>query len=81
MTAANTYSTPYCCARATKTTATAPVAPDIIPGRPPKIDVTKPIINAAYNPVRGDKPAMSANATASGIKAMATVKPERISVL
>ena len=31
----------------TKITATAPVAPEIIPGLPPKIEVTKANINAA----------------------------------
>lgn len=40
-----------------------------------------PIIKAAYKPVKGGKPAIIAKATASGIKAIATVKPERTSVL
>ena len=30
-----------------KTTAIAPVAPEIIPGRPPKIEVTIPMMKAA----------------------------------
>jgi hypothetical protein len=59
----------------------APVAPDIIPGLPPNIDVMNPIMKAAYNPVKGDNPAIKAKATASGIKAIATVNPDRISVL
>ena len=75
------YSTPWVFANVTKTIATAPVAPDIIPGLPPKMEVTIPIMNAAYKPVNGDSPAMSAKAIASGTKAKATVNPERISVL
>jgi hypothetical protein len=63
------------------TTAIAPVAPEIMPGLPPKIEVTKPIVNAAYSPVRGESPAIRAKATASGINASATVRPERISFL
>lgn len=77
-TVAKMYSTPCVFARETMTTAIAPVAPEIIPGRPPKIDVTSPIVNAAYKPVNGERPAISANATASGISASATVRPERI---
>ncbi len=65
----------------TKITATAPVAPDIIPGRPPKIAVTSAKIKAAYNPVSGENPGISAKAIASGTKASATVKPDKISVL
>jgi hypothetical protein len=44
------------------------------------MEVTNPITKAAYKPVRGDKPAIKAKATASGIKARATVKPESTSV-
>ena len=65
----------------TKTTATAPVAPEIIPGLPPSIAVTNPMTKAAYSPVKGDRPASNAKATASGTSASATVSPERISVL
>jgi hypothetical protein len=57
----------------------APVAPEIIPGRPPNIEVTSPIIKAPYKPTIGDIPATKAKATASGTKAKATVNPERIS--
>ena len=63
------------------TTAVAPVAPEIIPGLPPKRAVTIPIIKAPYNPTIGDKPATKANATASGTNAIATVKPDKISSL
>ncbi len=63
------------------TTAMAPVAPEIIPGLPPKMAVTIPIIKAAYKPVSGDNPAISAKATASGTRAIATVSPDKTSVL
>ena len=35
--------------------------------------------NAEYKPMTGDTPATKANATASGTKASATVRPERVS--
>ena len=57
----------------------APVAPEIIPGLPPKSAVTIPIINAPYKPTNGSIPATKAKATASGTSARATVNPERIS--
>ena len=75
------YSTPWVLARATSTTATAPVAPEIMPGRPPSTDVTRPIMKAAYRPTSGGTPAIREKATASGIRARATVRPERISFL
>ena len=46
-TVANKYSTPCEETKATITTANAPVAPEIIPGRPPIKAVIKPTINAA----------------------------------
>jgi hypothetical protein len=52
-----------------------------MPGRPPKIEVISPIQKAAYKPVSGDNPAINANAIASGIRAKATVNPDKISVL
>jgi len=55
--------------------------PLIIPGRPPKIEVIKPIINAAYKPTNGSTPATNAKATASGTNANATVIPLKISFL
>ena len=63
----------------TITTANAPVAPEIIPGLPPKIAVIKPTIKAAYKPTKGSTPATKAKATASGTSAKATVIPERTS--
>ena len=80
-TVANKYSTPCSATSATITTASAPVAPEIIPGRPPKTAVTKPTRKAAYNPTKGCTPATNANATASGTRAKATVSPDKSSVL
>ena len=79
-TVAKMYSGPWDNASDAMTTATAPVAPLIMPGRPPSTLATSPTMNAAYKPVKGLSPAMSAKATASGIRAMATVKPLRISL-
>ena len=59
----------------------APVAPEIIPGLPPNMEVINPIVNAAYNPVNGDNPAINEKATASGTSASATVSPDKISFL
>ena len=61
------------------TTAKAPVAPEIIPGLPPKMEVTKPIIKAPYKPTIGEIPATKAKATASGTRAKATVRPDKTS--
>ena len=63
------------------TTANAPVAPDIIPGRPPITAVIKPTKKAAYSPDKGATPATKAKAIASGTKAKATVRPAKISIL
>ena len=79
MTVAKMYSGPCVTTSAAITTATAPVAPEIMPGRPPMTLATRPTTNAAYKPVRGLRPAIKANATASGMRAMATVNPLRIS--
>ena len=46
-TVANKYSIPCSTTKATITTASAPVAPEIIPGLPPKIEVISDTINAA----------------------------------
>ena len=63
------------------TTASAPVAPEIIPGLPPNTAVSSHTINAACNHTIGLTPATNDNAMASGTSAKATVSPERISVL
>ncbi len=75
MTVAKMYSGPSTAASDAMTTAMAPVAPLIMPGRPPKTLATNPTTKAAYKPVSGLNPAIKAKATASGIKAMATVNP------
>ena len=62
-----------------KIIATAPVAPEIIPGRPPKMEVMSPIINAAYSPNVGSTWATNEKAIASGTKAKDTVSPDKIS--
>src|SRR5699024_11392209 len=53
----------------------APVAPEIIPGRPPTKALTVAIQNAAYSPTLGSTPAIIENANASGIRASATTIP------
>ena len=81
MTVGNRYSTPCMATSPTTTTAIAPVAPEIIPGRPPNKAVISPIKNAEYKPMIGDTPATKAKAIASGTSAKATVIPERTSSL
>ena len=80
-TVANKYSTPWSATSATITTASAPVAPEIIPGRPPMHAVIKPTIKAVYKPTKGSTPATKAKATASGTSASATVRPDNKSFL
>ena len=46
----------------TMTTASAPVAPKIMPGLPPNKAVTNPAMRAAYSPTSGATPATEANA-------------------
>ena len=74
-TVANRYSTPWVTTSATITTASAPVAPEIMPGRPPKAAVMRPMMNAAYRPTSGCTCATKAKAMASGTSASATVRP------
>ena len=59
--------------------AIAPVAPQIIPGRPPNAAVMKPTNTADQSPTIGLTPAMNEKAIASGTRRSATVTPERIS--
>ena len=65
----------------TNITATAPAAPEINPGLPPKIAVIKPIINAPESAINGSICATKANATTSGIIAKETVIPANTSSL
>lgn len=61
--------------------AIAPVAAEIIPGRPPIKDMITAIQNEAYSPTIGSTPAIIENAIASGIRASATTIPAKISPL
>lgn len=61
--------------------AIAPVAAEIRPGRPPTKAVTTAIMNEAYSPTFGSTPAMIEKAIASGISAKATRIPANMSVL
>jgi hypothetical protein len=57
------------------TSAIAPVAAEIMPGRPPVKAITVAIQNEAYSPTFGSTPAMMEKAIASGINASATTRP------
>src|SRR5699024_3093620 len=63
------------------TKAIAPVAAEIIPGRPPTKAMMTAIQKEAYKPTIGSTPARMEKAIASGIKAKATTVPARISAL
>ncbi len=75
MPAARRYSTPCSSTRLTTTSAIAPVAAEIIAGRPPAIAIVTAIVNDAYRPTLGSTPAISENEIASGINASATTRP------
>ena len=62
------------------TSATAPVAAEIIAGRPPRNAIDTAIVNDANSPTRGSTPAMIENEIASGISASATTRPASTSV-
>ena len=55
--------------------AIAPVAAEIMPGRPPAKAITMAMQKEAYRPTFGSTPAMMEKAMASGIKARATTSP------
>ncbi len=55
--------------------AMAPVAAEIMPGRPPAKANTVAMQKEAYRPTLGSTPAMMKKAMASGIKARATTSP------
>jgi hypothetical protein len=78
--AAKRYSTPYCATSGTIKRAIAPVAAEIIPGRPPKKATVTAIVNEAYRPIFGASPAINEKAIASGINARATAVPARRSL-
>ena len=58
----------------------APVAAEIIAGRPPRKAIETAIVNDAKRPTRGSTPAMIENEIASGISASATTRPASSSV-
>jgi hypothetical protein len=62
------------------TRATAPVAAEIIAGRPPTKAIVTAIVNDANRPTLGSTPAMIENEIASGISASATTSPDSTSV-
>ncbi len=74
--AASRYWSPCSRTRTTITSAMAPVAAEIIAGRPPANAVTTAMQNEAYRPTFGSTPAMIENAIASGMSARATTRPE-----
>src|SRR5687768_3824800 len=62
------------------TSATAPVAAEIIAGRPPTKAMVTAMVKEANNPRRGSTPAMIEKEMASGISARATTRPASTSV-
>ena len=62
------------------TRATAPVAAEIIAGRPPRKEIATAIVKEAKSPRRGSTPTMMENEIASGISASATTRPPSTSV-
>ncbi len=62
------------------TRATAPVAAEIIAGRPPTMEMTTAMVKEANRPIAGSTPAMIENEIASGISASATTRPASTSV-
>ena len=63
--------------RTRSTSAMAPVAAEIMPGRPPANEMMMAIENEAYRPTLGSTPAMIENEIASGMSARATTRPDR----
>ena len=75
MVAGSRYSSPWSRTSATSSTAMAPVAAEIIPGRPPTKAMTTAIQKDAYSPTFGSTPAIMEKAIASGMRASATTVP------
>jgi hypothetical protein len=63
------------------TRAIAPVAAEIMAGRPPTMAMVTAMVNEANNPTRGSTPAMMEKEMASGMSARATTRPANTSVL
>ena len=73
--ATSKYSKPWSLTSVTINSAIAPVAADIMPGRPPTKAIITAIQNEAYKPTFGSTPAIIEKAIASGIRASATTIP------
>ena len=71
---------PWSRATGATTSATAPVAAEIMAGRPPTIAMVQAIVKEAKRPMRGSTPAMIEKEIASGISARATTRPASSSV-
>ena len=61
------------------TSATAPVAAEIMAGRPPRNAIEVAMMKAENSPTFGSTPAMIENAIASGMRASPTTSPARTS--
>lgn len=77
--AARRYSRPWFFTSVTISRAIAPVAAEIMPGRPPTKAITTAMQKDAYSPTFGSTPAMMEKAMASGIRANATTRPDSTS--
>ena len=75
--AARRYCSPCSLTKVIMSSAIAPVAAEIRPGRPPRKAVTTAMQTEAYRPTCGSTPAMMEKAIASGTSAKATTSPAK----
>jgi hypothetical protein len=80
ITAATRWPSPCSRASGATTRAIAPVAAEIMAGRPPTIAMVTAMVKDANRPTLGSTPAMIENEIASGISASATTRPASTSV-
>ena len=78
--AASRYCRPWSLTSEAMTSAMAPVAAEIMPGRPPANAMMVAMLKEAYRPTLGSTPAMMENAMASGMSASATTRPASTSL-
>ncbi|MCY1540298.1 hypothetical protein D9M68_759290 [compost metagenome] len=78
--AASRYCRPWSFTSEAITSAMAPVAAEIMPGRPPANAMMVAMENEAYRPTFGSTPAMMEKAMASGMSASATTRPASTSL-
>ncbi len=78
--AANKYCKPCSLTKVIISSAIAPVAAEIMAGRPPKNAILTAIQKDAYSPTCGSTPAIAENAIDSGMSAKPTTKPASTSV-